>query len=89
VNLIPLFRQGNTRLRVSETMQNAVGDCNRLVNTELQGANCMGSKPVDTGPNVLAAVYTERRFQSIDLFFVEVRLSGSVLFHRIYVATEN
>jgi len=43
-------------------MQNALGDWSRLVNTKLLGANWMGSKAVDTGPNVVEAVHTRVDF---------------------------
>ena len=43
-------------------MQNALGDWSRLVNTKLLGANWMGSKAVDTEPNVVEAVHTRVDF---------------------------
>jgi hypothetical protein len=76
VNFMLLLTKGNTDLRVSETMQNVLGYWSRLVNTELLGANWMGGRPVDTGPSVVAAVCTARRFQSIDLFVLEMSVFG-------------
>jgi hypothetical protein len=62
VNFMPLLKTTKRGLRVSETMQNALGDWSRLVNTELLGANWMGSKAVDTGRNVVEAVHTRVDF---------------------------